>query len=73
MWTRSKNHLAEARKTYVSHFLYAWTRGWLLIWTGICSIIHGFLPGVFPFTAPKTVLRIAEEIPASDREKILKT
>lgn len=52
----SKEHLEKSKETYVPHFVWAFFSGLKLIWAGVASIIHGFIPGLFPGTAAKTVI-----------------
>ena len=56
MFKKSKEHLDKSQENYFSHFLWALLAGLRLIWAGIASIIHGFVPGWFPGTAAKTVI-----------------
>jgi|TARA_B110000483_G_C18057205_1_gene488889 hypothetical protein len=50
-----KAHLKEAGKTYYEHTKFAVVAGLDLILTGIISIIHGFVPTLFPFYAEKKI------------------
>ncbi|MCO5143766.1 MAG: DUF6356 family protein [Oligoflexia bacterium] len=65
MITNSINHLKQSKKSYWQHFRHAFYWGCFLIYTGIISIIHGFIPSLYPFLAPKNVLKVARE--ASDQ------
>jgi hypothetical protein len=56
MLQKSREHLAKSQETYMPHFIWAFLSGLKLIWAGIASIIHGFIPGFFPGTAAKTVI-----------------
>jgi hypothetical protein len=56
MIKQSKEHLTKSKETYLPHFVWAFVSGFKLIWAGIASIIHGFVPGLFPGTAAKTVI-----------------
>lgn len=56
MLQKSREHLAKSKETYIPHFIWAFLSGLKLIWAGIASIIHGFVPGLFPGTAAKTVI-----------------
>lgn len=51
-----REHLAKSKEDYIPHFVWALLAGFRLIWAGIASIIHGFIPGFFPGTAAKTVI-----------------
>ena len=50
-----KEHLKEAGKSYQKHFKFAFLAGFILIYAGILSIIHAFIPNLFPFTSQKIV------------------
>jgi hypothetical protein len=56
-----RKHLTESNKTYAEHFAFAFKAGFLLLWAGLASIIHAFLPNVFAFTSRDIVLGLAEE------------
>ena len=49
-------HLQESQETYLHHLGWATKSGFLMIWTGVVSIIHGILPPLFPFRSAKTVI-----------------
>jgi hypothetical protein len=49
-------HLEESRETYWSHCQWAVGSGFVMIWTGILSVIHGLIPSLFPFRSAKTVI-----------------
>jgi hypothetical protein len=55
-------HLELVQQEYPEHFWFAQKWGLYLIWTGIASMIHGLIPALFPFTAPRNVLKIARMI-----------
>lgn len=54
-------HLREANKTYGEHFAFAFKAGFILLWAGATSIVHAFIPSLFPFTSRNIVARLAEE------------
>jgi hypothetical protein len=56
----SQEHLREVNQTYYQHALFAIKWGLYLVGTGVVSIIHGVVPGLFPFTAPKNILRLSQ-------------
>jgi hypothetical protein len=56
MFKSSKTHLEKSNETYTSHLLWAILAGFKLIWSGIASIVHGIVPGIFTGTAAKTVI-----------------
>ena len=55
-------HLKKVRQSYVEHFIFAVKWGGYLIWTGILSAVHGLIPSLFPFSAPRNVLKVSELI-----------
>lgn len=56
-----KEHLAQANKTYFEHFKFSFYAGWMLLWAGVTSIIHAFLPNVFPFVSRKIIATLLEK------------
>lgn len=63
-----EHHLNESGKTYLEHGRFALKAGFLLLWAGIASIIHGLLPNLFPFVSRDIVLRLAEASKAARRQ-----
>jgi len=60
-WVReSRRHLKQVEQNYAGHGLFALKWGFFLIWTGFASIIHGLVPGLFQFTAPRNLQRLNE-------------
>lgn len=55
-----EKHLNEAGKSYFEHFKFALVAGFILIYAGIASIIHAFIPTLFPFTSQKIVKKLTE-------------
>jgi|TARA_B110000971_G_C20006810_1_gene499541 hypothetical protein len=53
-----KKHLLKSQVTYFQHLYWAILAGFRLIWAGIASIIHGFVPTLLDGRAPKTVIDI---------------
>jgi len=51
-------HLTKSQVTYLQHLRWAILAGFRLIWAGVASILHGFVPTLFDGTAPKTVIDI---------------
>ena len=51
-------HLTKSNVTYLGHLKWALIAGLRLIWAGITSILHGFVPRVFDGVAPKTIIDI---------------
>lgn len=56
MIKKSLEHLEKSKETYIGHLIWAILAGFRLIWAGIASVMHGFVPGLFPGTAAKTVI-----------------
>lgn len=56
MINKSIEHLKKSKETYIPHFYWAFSSGLSLMWSGVASIIHGFVPALFPGTAAKTVI-----------------
>ena len=54
----SKEHLAAENESYLSHAGFALKWGLYLIFAGFISILHAFLPFVFPFTVPKMLKKV---------------
>lgn len=63
----SRKHLKEAGKQYMPHGLFAVRAGFLLIWAGVTSILHGLVPAWFPFYSRDVVRDLAER---SRREQV---
>jgi hypothetical protein len=55
---KSVAHLRGSQMGYFRHFCHAFSLGWILIFNGISSIIHAFIPAFFPGTAAFTTMRI---------------
>lgn len=43
------NHIYKSGKNVVAHTMFAFVAGFVLIFAGIISIIHAFLPFLFPY------------------------
>lgn len=56
--TKSKKHLTDVEEGYFEHGWFAIKWGIFIVGTGLASIIHGILPFLFPFTAPKNLLKL---------------
>lgn len=57
-----KTHLRQVGQSYWSHHFFALKWGFVLIGAGLASIVHGLIPSLFPFYAPRTVRRISKMI-----------
>jgi hypothetical protein len=51
-------HLKTSKVTYLEHLKWAIVAGIRLIYAGVTSIIHGFVPTLFNGSAPKQVIDI---------------
>lgn len=51
-------HLKTSKVTYLQHLKWALLAGVRLIYAGVTSIIHGFIPSLFNGSAPKQVIDI---------------
>ena len=54
----SSEHLRLSQMGYFEHFRHAFVLGWILIFNGLSSLVHAFIPALFPGTAAKTTMRI---------------
>ena len=54
----SASHLKRSRMTYLVHFNHALRGGFLLIYLGVVSVIHAFIPYLFPRVTSEGVIRI---------------
>lgn len=53
-----REHLTISKVTYIQHLKWAVIAGLRLIYAGVTSIIHGFIPSLFDGAAPKQVINI---------------
>ena len=71
------NHLNKSKVTYLEHLRWAVLAGFRLIYSGLASIIHGFVPSLFDGVAPKTVIDIyhshLKNHPNQDYKEIIDT
>jgi hypothetical protein len=62
MWESfAGRHLKQAGKSYIDHASFALSAGALLLVAGAASIIHAFIPVLFPFYSAKIVVRLADK------------
>jgi len=54
----SSAHLKRSRMTYLAHLNHALSGGFLLIYLGVISVIHAFIPSLFPRVTSEGVIRI---------------
>ena len=67
------SHLRKVNQGYFFHLLFALKWGGYLIFTGLVSIVHGLFPFLFPFLAPRNILKVSRMIEkSSDYEQIIK-
>ena len=43
-----KDHLKQHRMNYLEHLIHAFKFGGEMIYLGLISIVHGFIPSLFP-------------------------
>lgn len=55
-------HLKETQMDYFHHCKHGLVNGFYLIWLGITSIIHSFLPWVFKYHSAKGVIKINNDM-----------
>ena len=69
-------HLKISKVTYTAHLKWAVISGFRLIYAGVTSIIHGFIPTLFDGTAPKQIIDIyhnhLEDHPNPQYKKMIK-
>lgn len=58
MFNSSKQHLEESKCSYVEHFKFAIYASLLLLYAGIASLIHAFIPALFKGTAAFIVIKL---------------
>ena len=61
MFKLSKKHLQESQCSYLEHFKFAIHAGFKLIFAGVASLIHAFIPQLFPGTAAFTVIDLYKQ------------
>lgn len=61
-------HLKSVEEDYFEHAFFAIKWGLFLLITGLISVIHGFLPFLFPFVAPKNVLKLKKVMDERNEE-----
>ena len=75
---KSKEHLKKAEQGYFEHGVFAFRYGGKILIIGIISIIHGIIPGWFPFYVPKRIMAIINtmierNVPGEIEDKIWQT
>lgn len=51
-------HLTKSKVTYLQHLRWAISAGFRLIFSGIASIVHGFVPKLYDGLPAKTIIDI---------------
>lgn len=70
---QSQNHLSDVKESYWRHGWFAVKWGFFLVWTGVVSILHGIFPFLFPFLAPKNVLKMKALMDERNEEERIQT
>ena len=55
---QSREHIEASHMGYFEHMWHAFSLGWILIVVGLSSLVHAFIPVLYPGTAAKEVMRI---------------
>ena len=53
-----KNHIYNSRKGWIPHTVFAVWAGMVLIVAGILSIIHAFIPNLFPYMSENMIKKL---------------
>ena len=56
-----KNHIRLSGKSYIAHTLFSVWAGLALVLAGAISIVHGVIPGLFPYTAEQIIKKLLEQ------------
>ena len=62
MFSKSQEHLAEAKMTYFTHLTHGCANGCILIFAGVTSIAHAIVPSSFKSYSVLTVVSLYREI-----------
>lgn len=60
-------HLRRSQMTYLYHMGHALHGGFLLIYLGLISVLHAFIPSLFPSQTGEGVIRIFYEMILTSR------
>ena len=61
-WQLNVDHLKNSEMSYWHHWRHSFRYGILLIWLGICSILHAFIPLWFQYYSAQGVVKIYQRI-----------
>lgn len=61
MLKASKNHLEESQIRYKEHLKFALYASFLLMYAGIVSLIHAFIPAMFKGTSAFIVIKLYQQ------------
>ena len=61
MFKKAKLHLETSGITYREHMSFALKAGIMLLYAGVASLIHAFLPSLFAETSARVVGRLYKE------------
>jgi len=50
------NHICISKKSYISHTVFAFCAGFILIFAGLISVIHAIIPNLFPDISEKLII-----------------
>ncbi len=64
-------HLKTAKQSYLPHGFFAIKWGIYLMITGLVSVIHGIFPFLWPFVAPRNVLKVARMIEQRGEDQLI--
>jgi hypothetical protein len=56
-----KNHVYKSRKGWLRHTGFAVWAGVVLIFAGILSIIHAFIPNLFPYMSENMIKKLLSQ------------
>lgn len=62
----ARRHLDEAGMSYGAHLRRAWRVGGAMLTAGCACLIHGLIPGLFTTKASRTIVRLNEEVSATN-------
>ena len=72
LFKEAKEHLELVDESYTEHGGFAIRWGFFLVWTGFASIVHGLVPSLFPFTAPRNILKLKALMDERSEEERIK-
>ena len=69
----AKEHLNHVKESYWAHGFFAVKWGCYLIWLGLTSVLHGFFPFIFKFSAPKGILKLKKLMDERNEEERIRS